>query len=514
MEPSRSRSQRRAAAAASSNRARGMDPSRSRSKRLGRLQRISRAVKSAAASQASTGSAAAAASQPPRRSKSSSGSDHAVQAALAKARRFLVKGVKAKARPRASKSPKVAPLDLGGYESGKQIDDMDVEGFLRPMEQISQRRLKFVVLRHFEGKTVRTKLPRLAKLSRFNCDFEVCESSPSGAAAEAAAAASAEAPPKPQPPPRQRRSRIRTPTPSGAALRRGNCEGSAGAPEVGLAPPPLPPPLLLAATAAAIFRLLVPAPLPMPPPLLLPPEPPAPATFRRTLLFDADVANGIPTQWSGGTIYWGKATQKKYFANVVPAVPDVNDVLSFLQVRLGPDGQPVAHKLGDPQEMERGVWRLPWKGFEEPTVAMGPRDGTWERAWHGTKMEALYSIMYHGRLCASHMEGSHRFFKDKPGVYIHGEHSKNKAEGYARFVSLTQSGIFWSATWELRVDRSDRVPLSKSSRDQWAQTEKSCRLAALWVRGRSIEEMESGWPLATHWIPEHEGNPIKHQFAS
>ena len=54
-------------------------------------------------------------------------------------------------------------------------------------------------------------------------------------------------------------------------------------------------------------------------------------------------------------MYWGKTTKKKYFANVVPAVPDVNDFLSFLQVRLGPDGQPVAHKLGDPQEMERGL---------------------------------------------------------------------------------------------------------------------------------------------------------------
>ena len=110
---------------------------------------------------------------------------------------------------------------------------------------------------------------------------------------------------------------------------------------------------------------LVPAPLPLPPlwplplPLPVPPAPPVPATCRRTLLFDADVANGIPTQWYSGTIYWGKATKKKYFANVVPAVLDINDFLSFLPMRLGPDGQPVAHKLGDPQEMDRGLWRLP-----------------------------------------------------------------------------------------------------------------------------------------------------------
>ena len=77
-----------------------------------------------------------------------------------------------------------------------------------------------------------------------------------------------------------------------------------------------------------------------------------------------------------------------------------------------------------------------------------------------------------------------------------------------------QSGFFWSVNWQLHVDRSDRVPLSKCSQDQWAQTEKSCRLAALWVRGRSIEEMESGCPLAQHWTPKHEANPIKQKFAA
>ena len=138
------------------------------------------------------------------------------------------------------------------------------------------------------------------------------------------------------------------------------------------------------------------------------------------------------------TIYWGKRTKKKYFANVISAVPDVNDFLSFLHMRLGPDGRPVTYKLGEPQEIEIGLWRLPWTDFEEPTGAMGPRDGSWERAWHGTKLEALYSIMFHGQLCASHMEGSHRFFPNKPGVYCHGDHTQDKAASYARFVSLTQ----------------------------------------------------------------------------
>ncbi len=112
------------------------------------------------------------------------------------------------------------------------------------------------------------------------------------------------------------------------------------------------------------------------------------------------------------------------------------------------------------------------------------------------------------------MEGSHRFLPNKPGVYCHGDHTQDKAASYARFVSLTQSGVFWSVTWELRVDRSDRVLLSKCSKDQWAQTEKSCRLAAVWVRGRSTIGMEKSLPLAQHCIPKHEANPIKQQFVA
>ena len=241
-----------------------MDQSRSRSKRRGRFERVRRAVKSAAAS---TGSVAAAASQQLRRSKSSSGSDHSVQAALATARSILGRSLsrgRTRGRLRSSKSRKVGLLDLEGYQRGEQIDELDVEGFLRTMEQLRQRRLKFVVLSKQDGKTVRSELPRSTKLIGFKCKFEVLESSPSGAAEHGSMEPKSKpsrsrrlrfSPPppagemsqlQPQPPspplvvPR-RRSRIRTPTPTGAACRRENSDGSASASEVGLAAPPLPP---------------------------------------------------------------------------------------------------------------------------------------------------------------------------------------------------------------------------------------------------------------------------------
>lgn len=43
----------------------------------------------------------------------------------------------------------------------------------------------------------------------------------------------------------------------------------------------------------------------------------------------------------------------------------------------------------------------------------------WKKVWHGCKLEALHSIMDHGKLQASwDGEGGDRFFADAPGVYV------------------------------------------------------------------------------------------------
>ncbi len=123
-----------------------MDQSRSRSKRRGRFERGRRAV------------------------KSSSRNDHCAQAALATAKNILGRSLsrgRTRGRLRSSKSRKVGLLDMEGYQRGEQIDELDVEGFLRPMEQLRQRRLKFVVLNKQDGKTARSELPRSTKLIGF-----------------------------------------------------------------------------------------------------------------------------------------------------------------------------------------------------------------------------------------------------------------------------------------------------------------------------------------------------------
>ncbi len=82
----------------------------------------------------------------------------------------------------------------------------------------------------------------------------------------------------------------------------------------------------------------------------------------------------------------------------------------------------------------------------------------WARAWHGCKMQALYSIMFHGRLAAScDLERGDRFFAECPGVYCHKDATRFKAEFYASFAELCRDSVYWCCLWELNVDRADRV---------------------------------------------------------
>ena len=66
-------------------------------------------------------------------------------------------------------------------------------------------------------------------------------------------------------------------------------------------------------------------------------------------------------------------------------------------------------------------------------------NGQWQRVWHGFKLEALYSILYHGKLLASSCkERGERFLDGLPGVYVHKDETVAKAGNYMRFVPLLQ----------------------------------------------------------------------------
>ncbi|MCP3917988.1 MAG: hypothetical protein GY711_20770 [bacterium] len=194
----------------------------------------------------------------------------------------------------------------------------------------------------------------------------------------------------------------------------------------------------------------------------------------------------------------------------------------------------MAELLAEPERRDSGWWRLPLRDVPPPP----PRpDADWQRAWHGSVVEAVYSVLYHGRLWAS-AEADHgeRFFDGCPGVYCFRDTLAEKAEAYCVETDLFDDGIFWSCKWELDVDRpaappfrpslsrpterenqeqakterdrSARVPLSFKRTDQWAQRPESVRLVALWVRCRTSAELPSGaW--AAGWAPLLEACPWK-----
>ena len=243
-------------------------------------------------------------------------------------------------------------------------------------------------------------------------------------------------------------------------------------------------------------------------------------------------ARGVPADWNAGDharrrspeagLYWGRRTRIELLGPGAPggrtapsarakeaprAQADINAMLEFLRIRKGPDGQPVLGLLGPPRRQEDGWYSLQWKQFTKSKQKELGHVG-WERPWHGCKLEALYSILYHGRLRAScDKSRGDRYFDGAPGIYVHKDATSHKAENYVRFVHLCGDGIFWAAKWEVVVDREKRVCVPHQT-DQWVQSPDGVHLAALWVCRRAAEEMRDGDAVAREWRGELEANPL------
>ena len=229
-------------------------------------------------------------------------------------------------------------------------------------------------------------------------------------------------------------------------------------------------------------------------------------------------AHGRPSDWNDkrARLFWGGSAKRRFKDAPAAVQPDVNTILELLRTRLGADGRPVLDLLGPPVAQGDGWTSFAWLGFTAEEQASLEEKG-WERAWHGCKFEAVYSILYHGKLHESRdQEQGDRFLSGAPGVYVHKERTSKKAENYIRFTPLCGDGVFWAAKWELRVDREDRVIVPRKT-DQWVQRARSVHLAALWVCGRAKEDMREGDEVSQRWVPELEANPAdgiwKHRAA-
>ncbi|CAE7515133.1 unnamed protein product [Symbiodinium sp. CCMP2456] len=179
---------------------------------------------------------------------------------------------------------------------------------------------------------------------------------------------------------------------------------------------------------------------------------------------------------------------------------------SFFETRKGPDGKSLESLLGEPAPYSDGWWRIPWMPMED-TYRELLRQGGWQRGWHGCKMEALYSIIYHGELFPSSDESKgDRMLAGCPGVYLHRDSLHHKVENYMRWIPLCGDGLFWAAKWEVVYASWGSVKRGKRT-DQVIQSAESVELAALWLSVRSASMLPEGTPVQAKWSPEREANP-------
>jgi hypothetical protein len=154
-----------------------------------------------------------------------------------------------------------------------------------------------------------------------------------------------------------------------------------------------------------------------------------------------------------------------------------------------------------------------WSHYFKDVGELGPPEirGTFviynmSNTWHGSHLQALWSTVYHGELLESNDEDvGQRYLTGAPGVYLHEDKNLHKVWYYQRYVPLCGDGVFWAVRWEVRADRSDVV--KKKGTDQWIQRARGVRLAALWVCGRSVNDMQAMEPFSSSWDPELEAHP-------
>ena len=121
---------------------------------------------------------------------------------------------------------------------------------------------------------------------------------------------------------------------------------------------------------------------------------------------------------------------------------------------MGPDGQPVASKLMAPSPQPGGWFRFQLNPSGVRRHGDDGPDADRQRAWHGTKVQALYAILWDGYLreSASEEDGE-RFLVGARGVYLHSDEFRHKAEWYAPYLAVLPH-VFWKVLIEASVDRS------------------------------------------------------------
>ena len=99
-------------------------------------------------------------------------------------------------------------------------------------------------------------------------------------------------------------------------------------------------------------------------------------------------AHGVAYGWNKkiAFVHGGKNFHKALYAKGLAAdgIPDIAAVVGFLQARKDKHGQSIDNKLGTPESMADGWYRMEYLSHSDLFTASG-RCHSWETAWHGSE---------------------------------------------------------------------------------------------------------------------------------
>jgi len=126
-------------------------------------------------------------------------------------------------------------------------------------------------------------------------------------------------------------------------------------------------------------------------------------------------SNGGPSMWQK-CLSWKKLSKSSQRTLQNKAVVDIDCILRFLALRVTAEDKPVSDLLFPPEEMEDGWFRFALKSYDSSVELFD----YWQRGWHGTKMEAVYCILFHNYIAESRNSSRGEcMLANTPGVYLH-----------------------------------------------------------------------------------------------
>lgn len=134
--------------------------------------------------------------------------------------------------------------------------------------------------------------------------------------------------------------------------------------------------------------------------------------------------------------------------------------------------------------------------------------GFWKRSFHGSWIQNLYSVLYHGGLAMSTSTWG-TMLEGRPGIYTHDNFAD--AASYAMFSQIGLPGVWFRVVFEVARRFGDSYPERLgSNKKQCVSVPVNIVLLAVWVNFKPTNELDDSDMLFYHkkmWSPSHEADP-------